>query len=144
MHFGWVAVIISLRQKKQAVEKFKDLAGLSATHSLVAFFCFVIMFAMAGIPPFAGFFGKWLVLTAIMDSQLYLLALIGGAASFAFAISYLRVVKVIYFEDLIEPFDTNTSGELNIVMFGSVVLLILFFIFPNPLISSAKIVASIL
>jgi NADH-quinone oxidoreductase subunit N len=144
MHFGWVAVIISLRQKKQAVEKFKDLAGLSATHSLVAFFCFVIMLSMAGIPPFAGFFGKWLVLTAIMDSQLYLLALIGGAASFAFAISYLRVVKIIYFDDLIEPFDTNTSGELNIVMFGSVVLLILFFIFPNPLISSAKIVASIL
>tara|TARA_B110000444_G_scaffold66007_1_gene61875 strand:- start:72 stop:1520 length:1449 start_codon:yes stop_codon:yes gene_type:complete len=144
MNFGQFAVIISLRQKKQAVEKLKDLAGLSETHPLVAFFFLVIMFSMAGIPPFAGFFGKWLVLTATIDSQLYLFALIGVASSFVVAISYLRMVKIIYFDDLIEPLDTNISDELNIVMFVAVVLLGLFFIFPNPLISWAKIVTSIL
>jgi NADH-quinone oxidoreductase subunit N len=144
MNFGQFAVIISLRQKKQAVEKLKDLAGLSETHPLVAFFFLLIMFSMAGIPPFAGFFGKWLVLTAIIDSQLYLLALIGVASSFVVAISYLRMVKIIYFDDLIEPLDTNISDELNIVMFVAVVLLGLFFIFPNPLISWAKIVTSVL
>jgi NADH-quinone oxidoreductase subunit N len=99
---------------------------------------------MAGIPPFAGFFGKWLVLTAIIDSQLYLLALIGVASSFVVAISYLRMVKIIYFDDLIEPLDTNISDELNIVMFVAVVLIGLFFVFPNPLISWAKFVTSIL
>ena len=126
------------------MEKLKDLAGLSETHPLVAFFFLFIMFSMAGIPPFAGFFGKWLVLTATIDSQLYLLDLIGVASSFVVAISYLRMVKIIYFDDLIEPLDTNISDELNIVMFVAVVLLGLFFIFPNPLISWAKIVTSVL
>ena len=126
------------------MEKLKDLAGLSETHPLVAFFFLVIIFSMAGIPPFAGFFGKWLVLTATIDSQLYLLALIGVASSFVVVISYLRMVKIIYFDDLIEPLDTNICDELNVVMFVAVVLLGLFFIFPNPLISWAKIVTSIL
>jgi NADH-quinone oxidoreductase subunit N len=140
MNTGIFAGIISMRRKKQTVENITDLAGLSKTHPVMAFSLLVLMFSMAGIPPLAGFFAKWFVFLAAVDSGLYFVALIGGLSSFIGVFCYLRIIKIMYFDELIEPLDASISNDLNVIMFASMVVMLLFFVVPEPLISAARIV----
>ena len=138
MNFGIFAIILSLRQKKQAVDSLRHLAGFSKSHPFLAFSLLVAIFSMAGVPPFAGFLGKWLILVSVMEAQLYLLSFIGVVTSCLAAISYLRIIKIIYFDDLLEPLDPGISKGTQFVVFTTLALLLLFSFMPDPVISAAK------
>ena len=144
MNFGVFAIILSMRQKNQAVDSVRHLSGLSTSHPFLAFSLLVAIFSMAGIPPFAGFLAKWFILISVVDEKLYLLLFIGIATSCLAAISYLRILKIMYLDELSEALDPGISNEAQFVIFTTIALLLLFSFVPDPLISVARAAVSYL
>jgi NADH-quinone oxidoreductase subunit N len=104
----------------------------------------VAMFSMAGIPPLAGFFGKVYVFLAAVAAGLYTLAVIGVLTSVVSSFYYLRIVKLMYFDDVNQPFDRPIGGKLGTVLAISSLFTLLFFIYPAPLVNAASVAAAAL
>ncbi|RUY05351.1 NADH-quinone oxidoreductase subunit NuoN, partial [Mesorhizobium sp. M7A.F.Ca.US.005.03.2.1] len=94
MTLGTFAFILAMRRKEGNVEQISDLAGLSSTNPVMATILTILMFSLAGIPPLAGFWGKWYVFLAAINANLYALAIIGVLASVVGAYYYLRIIKI--------------------------------------------------
>ena len=128
MGAGAFAGIMSLRRDDAPVERISDLSGLSSTHPLLAAGMMVVMFSMAGIPPLAGFFGKWYVFLAAVNAGLVPLAIVGMLTSVVGAFYYLRIIKLMYFEDANAPLDEGMSRQNRLVLIASLAVIILFFL----------------
>ncbi|MQX35087.1 NADH-quinone oxidoreductase subunit NuoN [Roseospira navarrensis] len=144
MNVGTFAIIIAMRQQGRPVEGIKDLAGLGRTRPLVALSMGIFMFSMAGIPPLAGFFAKFYVFMAAVEAGLIWLAVLGVLASVVSAFYYLRIVKVMYFDEPLEGLDPMSSPTLRIVMGASAVVVLFFFLVPGWLVGTAEIAAAAL
>ena len=136
MTLGTFACVLAMRRKGLMIEEISDLAGLARNHKGLAFVLAMLMFSLAGIPPLAGFFGKYFVFLAAVKSGLYTLAVIGVVTSVVGAFYYLRIVKIIYFDEPAERFDAMDS-EVRIVAYASGAFTVLFVLFANPLIELA-------
>jgi len=116
MTLGTFAIILAMRRKDEGnVEDIEDLAGLSSTNPVMATILTIMMFSLAGIPPLAGFWGKWYVFLAAVEAGLYPLAIIGVLASVVGAFYYLRIIKVMWFDEPVGGF-VPAAGELRLVM----------------------------
>ena len=104
---------------------------------MMAFALMVFMFSMAGIPPLAGFFGKWFIFLAAIEAKLYALAIIGVISSVVAAFYYLRIIKIMYFDEISEPLDRGISKNLRVVIYGSMIVVIIFFLSRGTLVSAA-------
>lgn len=144
MNVGTFAVVLSMRQKGRLVEGIDDLAGLSKTNPVMALVMAALMFSMAGIPPLAGFWGKFYVFLAAVDAGLYVLAVIGVLTSVVSAFYYLRIIKVMYFDEPTESFDRPLGRAVQFVMVLSMAVVLLFSFIPGPLLNSAKAAAAAL
>ena len=133
---GVFACVIAMRRKGQYVEDISDLSGLARNNRALAFVLSMLMFSLAGIPPLAGFFGKYFVFLAAVQAHLYALAIIGVVASVVGAYYYLRIVKIIYFDEPVERFDAM-DGEVKWVAYASGVFAVLFVGFANYLVTLA-------
>ena len=96
---GFVAVLMLKDVEGNQVEAIADIAGLSRDRKVLAACLAMIMFSLAGIPPLFGFWGKFVVFQAAVQAGLVPLAAIGIAASVIGAFYYLKVVKVMYFDE---------------------------------------------
>ena len=85
------------------------------------------MFSMAGIPPLAGFFGKWYVFLAAVEAGLVPLAVIGVVMSVIGAFYYLRIIRLMYFDDTDSPLDPQIPRANRIVLGVSLAVILLFF-----------------
>jgi NADH-quinone oxidoreductase subunit N len=141
MTLGSFAVILAMRQKGQMVEEIADLSGLAKSQPWLAHIFAAILFSMAGIPPLAGFFGKWMVFAAAVDQGLFVLAVIGVVTSVVSAYYYVRIIKVMYFDEPVGTFD-RVDGSLKIVLAGSLAVVVIGILFLNPLQTSASAAAS--
>jgi NADH-quinone oxidoreductase subunit N len=144
MNVGTFACILAMRQQGRLVEGINDLAGLSKSHPMMAVALLIFMFSMAGIPPLAGFFGKWFVFLAAIDAGLYTLAILGVIASVVSAFYYLRIVKIMYFDEPIEPLDSAVPTDLRLVIYVSTAVTLLFFLVPSPIVEEAGAAAAAL
>jgi NADH-quinone oxidoreductase subunit N len=142
MNVGTWSVILCMRQKGQMLEGISDLSGLARSQPGLAFTLAVFMFAMAGVPPTAGFFSKLYIFLAAIDAHLNGLAVIGVVTSAVGAFYYLRVVKVMYFDEPVGAFDRPISPELKGVLIVTSVVTLLFILFPNPIVGGADIAAA--
>ena len=142
MTLGAFTCILCMRRDGRMVEEIDDLAGLSKSHPLVAVALAIFMFSMAGIPPLAGFFGKLYVFLAAIEAGLYVLAVIGVLTSVVAAFYYVRIVKVMYFDDPAEALDKPIGRDVGIVLLGTSLMILLFFVYPAPLLSSAAAAAA--
>lgn len=115
MTLGTFAFILAMRRKDGNVEQISDLAGLSNTNPMMATILTILMFSLAGIPPLAGFWGKWYVFLAAIDANLYALAVIGVLSSVVGAFYYLRIIKVMWFDEPVGGFQPM-AGELRLVL----------------------------
>jgi NADH-quinone oxidoreductase subunit N len=115
MTLGTFAFILAMRRKEGNVEQIDDLAGLSSTNPMMATVLTIMMFSLAGIPWLAGFWAKWYVFLAAIDSGLYALAIIGVLASVIGAYYYLRIIKIMWFDESAGGFQPM-AGELRLVM----------------------------
>jgi NADH-quinone oxidoreductase subunit N len=144
MNMGTFACILCMRRKDVMVEEINDLKGLSKSNPLMALVLAIFMFSMAGIPPLAGFFGKLYVFMAAIDAGLYALAVVGVLSSVVGAFYYLRIVKLMYFDEPSEAFDQPIGGEMVLILAGTGTAILLFFVFPGPLLDSAAAAAATL
>ena len=136
MTVGTFACILAMRTKDGPVESIDDLAGLSKSQPAFAFVLMALMFSLAGVPPLAGFWAKWYVFSAAVDAGLVPLAVIGFLASVVGAYYYLRIVKVMYFDDGPARF-LPLSGVLKAMLAISGVAVILFGLIPSPIVTAA-------
>src|SRR5712692_3304121 len=102
----------------------------------------IFMFALAGIPPTAGFFGKLYVFLAAIDAHLIGLAVIGVVTSVVGAFYYLRIVKVMYFDEPLLSFDRPIAAELKWVLVVTAVLTMFFILLPDPIVGGAEAAAA--
>lgn len=128
MTLGAFACILSMRRDGGTVEGISELAGLSKTNLGMAFALAMFMFSLAGIPPLAGFFAKWYAFLAAIKGGFYWLAVIGVVASVIGAYYYLRIVKIMFFDEAAPAFLAIRAKE-GVVM---VVALLLMFGFVAP------------
>jgi NADH-quinone oxidoreductase subunit N len=144
MNVGTFACILCMRQKGRMVEGIDDLKGLSKTNPMMAMAMAIFMFSMAGIPPLAGFFGKFYVFLAAIEAGLYTLAVIGVLTSVVGAFYYMRIVKLMYFDEPGESFDAPIGREMTAILLTTSVAITLFFVVLNPVLHGAQAAAAVL
>ncbi len=137
MNVGTFACILCMRRSDHMVEDIDDLAGLSKSHPMMAVALAIFMFSMAGIPPLAGFFGKFYIFLAAVEAEMYGLAVIGVLSSVVAAFYYLRIVKVMYFDALADSLEKPIGRDMAGVLVGTSLIILLFFAWPTPLLSAA-------
>ena len=121
--------------KKDGVytEKIQDLSGISKKHPLIAISFLIILFSLAGIPPLGGFFAKFYVFMAVIESEMYLLAIMGLLTTVISAFYYLRIIKIIYFDEMKTSLDYIKNLNISGTIFISCIFLITFFLYPSVL-----------
>ena len=144
MNLGTFTAILLMRQKGRMVEGIDDLAGLSKTNPALAAALAIFMFSMAGIPPLAGFYGKFFVLAAVIEADLFALAIIGVLSSVVAAFYYIRIVKVMYFDAAEDEFDRPISREMKAILVITGIVVVLFFAYPDPILGPADAATSAL
>ena len=138
MTIGTFAVILAMRRGKDMIEDIDQLAGLSRTRPLMALALTVLMLSLAGLPPLIGFFGKYYVFVAAVGAGLVPLAVIGLVASTVSLFYYLRIVKLMWFDEPVEGF-APMGAEIGVVLGVSAL-----FVFPvylavaGPLLAAAQ------
>jgi NADH-quinone oxidoreductase subunit N len=142
MTVGIFACVLALRTEDgKPIETITGLAGLAQNRPFVAAIIAILMFSLIGLPPLAGFFAKWQVFLAAIEQNLFVLAVIGVLASAVSAFYYLRIVKVMYFDEPIGKFAT-IPGELLVVMGGIGFLIVTYFVTVGaPLTAAARFAA---
>ena len=104
----------------------------------------ILMFSMSGIPPAAGFFGKLIVFNAAVAEGYYILATLGILTSVVAAYYYLRIIKVMFFDDPANAFDGDVPFARQVVLFVSIVFVLGFVVKPSVFIESSMHAASLL
>jgi NADH-quinone oxidoreductase subunit N len=140
MTLGTFACILAMRRDGKLVENIADLSGLGRTHPTMAFFLGVLLFSLAGIPPLAGFFAKYFVFLAAIKAGLFTLAVIGVLSSVVGAYYYLAIVKIMYFDEPVQGFQSMPI-LLRLVLGVSGLANVLFFAYPAPLLGAATVAA---
>ncbi len=99
MNLGALGVVSMLEEKEEKNLGYDDYAGLSTGNPVLAALMAVFLFSLAGLPPFGGFFGKYFVFVAAVESGLTWLAILGVLASLTGVYYYIRLVMVMYFQE---------------------------------------------
>jgi len=133
MNIGAFSCLYLLKKDGQYKENISDLSGISKKHPLVAISLLIILFSLAGIPPLGGFFAKFYVFVAVLEKEMYALAIIGLLTTVMSAFYYLKIIKTIYFDDSLVTFDATKNRNAQISVFASCIILITFFLYPSIL-----------
>jgi NADH-quinone oxidoreductase subunit N len=137
MTLGAFACILAMRRQDVMLENIDDLSGLARTHPGLAFCFAAMLFSLAGIPPLAGFFAKFYVFAAAIQAGLVTLAVIGVVTSVVGAYYYVRIVKIMYFDEptgAFEPMPVNLKAVLAV----TTAVVLLFWLVPAPLVGAAS------
>jgi NADH-quinone oxidoreductase subunit N len=141
MTVGTFICIMHMRRDGKAAEDISDLSGLSQRDPTTAYLLAILMFSLIGIPPLAGFWGKWYVFLAAVESQLYVLAAIGFVTSVVGAYYYLRIIKVMFFDQPGAPFD-KPLGTINAALLALSTAVVMFFVVAPVMVTDAAGVAA--
>ena len=141
MTLGTFAFILAMRRRQGNVELIEDLGGLASTNPVMATILTILMFSMAGIPPLAGFWAKWYVFLAAIEGGLYGLAVIGVLASVVAAYYYLRIIKIMWFDESVGGF-LPMAGELRLVLGLSGAFVLFYALFGGPVSRMAQAAAA--
>ncbi len=144
MNVGTFACILAMRRQGRMVEDIDQLAGLSQTNPKMALALAIFMFSMAGIPPLAGFFGKYYVFLAAIQAELYTLVVVGLLSSVVAAFYYLRIVKLMYFDEPLDAFDHPVGREISLIVAGTSIVTTLFILILWPVLNGAAIAVATL
>ena len=129
-------LVVLMSRHGMEIDSIEDLKGLNKRNPWLAFMMLLVMFSMAGVPPTVGFFTKLLVLKALVDVQLTWVAILGLLFTVIGAYYYLRIVKIMYFDQPVHT-DKITFSKANTVIYSLNCLSLLYLgIFPGALIAA--------
>jgi len=127
-------IILLLSRKGFESDRLEDLKGLNARSPWWAFMMLLAMFSLAGLPPTVGFYAKLLVLQAAVKAGFLWLAVVGVVAALIGAFYYLRIVKLMYFDEPAERAPIEARGDTRLLLSANGLALLWFGIVPQPLI----------
>ena len=133
MNLAFFSCLFMLRKEERYFENIDDLSGLSKNHPILSLSLLIVLFSLAGIPPLAGFFAKFYIFLAVIEKEMYFLAIIGLLSTVVAAFYYLRIIKTIYFDDAKHKYDLNHNLGLKLSLTFSTILILIYFIYPSYL-----------
>ena len=133
MNIGIFSCLYLLKKDGEYKENISDLSGISKKHPLLAISFLIILFSLAGIPPLGGFFAKFYVFSAVLEQQMFTLAIIGLLTTVISAFYYLKIIKIIYFDDSLITFDAVKNKKAQASILISCSILLTFFLYPSIL-----------
>jgi NADH-quinone oxidoreductase subunit N len=143
-NLGVFAAIQAMRRGGKAVENISDLAGLSRTNPWLAFVFALMFVSLAGVPPLAGFIAKWFVFVAAIQAGLVIPSILGVLSSVVALVYYLRLVKIMYFDEPADAFDPIEGFGSRAILILSSAVVLLFIVVASPVITAADAAAKAL
>jgi NADH-quinone oxidoreductase subunit N len=137
---GAFGMILLLSQRGFEAEDIQDFKGLSQQQPWFALMMLILMFSMAGIPPLAGFYAKLTVIKAIVDVGLISVAVVAVLTSVIGAFYYLRIIKVMYFDQPEVTRDIVAPGSMQIMLTVNALWVLALGIFPSSLLTICSVV----
>ena len=133
MNIGVFACIFLMKRDGKYIEDIQELSGSSKNHPLMSLSLLIILSSLAGIPPMAGFFAKFYVFMAVIESGMFTLAVIGLVTTVVSAFYYIRIIKIMYFDDPKKPFEQLKDFGIYGSLIVSCIFLVSFFLYPSIL-----------
>ncbi len=130
MNIGAFSCLYLLKKDGEYKENISDISGISKKNPLLALSFLIILFSMAGVPPLGGFFAKFYIFAAVLENEMYALAIIGLLTTVISAFYYLKIIKTIYFDENILSFEKVKNRAAQISTFLSCGILLTFFLYP--------------
>jgi len=135
MSLGGFGIILLLSRQGFESEELDDLKGLNTRSPWAAFLMLLLMFSMAGIPPTVGFYAKLSVLQAVVEANLVWLAVAAVLFSLIGAFYYLRIVKLMYFDEPLQTAPIEAPGDMRLALSINGLGILALGILPGPLMS---------
>tara|TARA_Y100000817_G_scaffold314874_1_gene315676 strand:+ start:2415 stop:3830 length:1416 start_codon:yes stop_codon:yes gene_type:complete len=135
MNLSFFSSLFMLKINQKYYETIDDLSGLSKNHPMLSLAMLVSLFSLAGIPPLAGFFAKFYIFMAVIEQEMYFLAIVGLLSTVVAAFYYLRIIKTIYFDEEKQKYDKDHNLGLKLSLILSTLIIATYFIYPSGLIS---------
>jgi len=133
MNIGAFACILLMKRGGKYIEEIEELSGVSKNHPLMSLALLIILFSLAGIPPLAGFFAKFYIFMAVIESEMYTLAVVGLVTTVLSAFYYIRIIKIMYFDEPKKAFEKFVDYRIHGPILLSCILLVSFFLYPSIL-----------
>jgi NADH-quinone oxidoreductase subunit N len=138
MNLGAFAVIIMMRRKDIIGDEIDDLAGLMSRAPALALLMLIFLLSLAGIPPTAGFIGKYFIFLALIETGNYYLAVLGVAYAVVALYYYFRIVVVMFMKRPLDEVPYATSLGLRVALGVTLAMTLLIGIYPQPIIVIAR------
>ena len=132
---GIFSFIMLLRRDNVQLVNLSSISGFSKSNPGIALCVVILIFSLAGIPPFAGFFAKFYIFTAAIEQDLVYLAILGVIFSVVSVFYYLKLIKIMYIDELVESINMNIDKKLSISIILSAVAMIFFIFYANDFIN---------
>ena len=134
MLFGVFSIFILLKKDGEPIQNLSDLSDLFSSQPFISLTLLVFLFSMSGIPPFAGFFSKWLILFSLIENYNFYILFLLMLSSFLVIFSCLKIVKIIYFETSEFEFNVEKNSWLKFIILLCLFINFLMFILISPLV----------
>jgi NADH-quinone oxidoreductase subunit N len=138
MNLGAFAVIIVMRRKEIIGDEIDDLAGLMSRAPALALLMLIFLLSLAGIPPTAGFIGKYFIFLSLIATGHYYLAVLGVVYAVVALYYYFRIVVVMFMKKPLNEVPYATSWGLRVALGITLALTLLMGIYPQPMITVAR------
>ncbi len=135
MSLGSFGIIMLMSRKGFEADNITDLTGLNQRSPWFAFIMMVLMLSMAGVPPTVGFWAKLAVLTAVVDVDLVWMAIIAVFFSIIGIFYYLRIIKVMYFDDAVDTQPLECGRDMQITLSANGLAILALGLYPAALMS---------
>jgi NADH-quinone oxidoreductase subunit N len=139
MSLGAFGVLLLASRKGHECERLEDMKGMNRRDPWVAFLMLLMMFSLAGVPPLAGFYAKLAVISAVVQAGQIWLAVVAVAFSLIGAFYYLRVVKLMYFDDPGTELAPAGGGAARVLLSVNGLALLAIGILPQPLMTLCQV-----
>ena len=131
MNLGIFSCLFMLKRDNKFFDNLEDLSGLSKNHPILSLCFLILLFSLAGIPPLAGFFAKFYIFVSVVEQSMYFLAIVGLISTVVSAFYYLKIIKIIYFDNPKAKYDKEDFIGSKISLALSTIIVLLYFIYPN-------------
>ena len=138
MNFGAFALITALRRDQEAAEEIEDLSGLAGRRPGYAILMLIFLLSLAGIPPLAGFYGKYFIFLALLEAELYLLAIFAALYVAVAAYYYFRIVKGMFLLESPQPATLALSRGVKLALIATGALTLGIGLYPEPFVGLAS------
>jgi NADH-quinone oxidoreductase subunit N len=138
MNLGAFAVIIAMRRKDLIGDEIDDLSGLMARAPGMAILMLIFLLSLAGIPPTAGFIGKYFIFLSLVETGHYYLAVLGVAYSVVALYYYFRIVVAMFMGKAAEAVPLATGVGVKVALAVTLIMTLVIGIYPQPFILMAR------